>query len=141
MRCYKWGTFGLFRSYKDYKQHADYDIIVGITFNAKINYLVYLPSTDRLVARSKPEVIVEDIPQEWGFPARNISILQLRTERKRVNEQDSQSSADADVQSGQVPSLQHNSIIDMRYISLMIPILKKSVSATITQAATLITTT
>ena len=80
---YKWGTIGKFHSYKDSYQHAEYGIIVGMTGANTQRYRVYLPTTDRVVIRSKPRAIIEEPPKDWGFPIRNISKIQLRADNKR----------------------------------------------------------
>jgi hypothetical protein len=77
LRPYAWGTIGLFHSYKDSKDHADYGIIVGMVRGERSKFKVYLPSYDRVVIRAKPGALIinhqaiKSLAAGWGFSIRN----------------------------------------------------------------------
>jgi hypothetical protein len=81
LRPYALGTIGLFHTYKGSKQHAKYSLIVGMTGGKHPKFRVYLPSTDRVIMRSKPKNVIADfetikaLTKGWGFPMRNESLI------------------------------------------------------------------
>jgi hypothetical protein len=116
VRLYKWGTIGLFYSYKDSYQHADYGIIVGIMGTVELRYRVYLPVTDKIVARRKPKKIIDYPPKEWGFELRNVSMLQKRLDKKLLKDESIRlSNQNVDVQTQKPDPAPAQSILDDKH--------------------------
>ena len=83
---YRFGTCGLFHSYKDKAEHAEYGIIVGWSRARKHQFRVYFPQIHKVLSRSSPEQIFNDVPPEWGWPQRNTPKLKILSAQRDIRE-------------------------------------------------------
>ena len=83
-RPYRWGSVGLFHSYKDKYEHSEFGFIVGMNHGRKHQFRVYFPLVKRILSRSAPTQVFDDALPEWSYKARNSPKQRILAAQKAI---------------------------------------------------------